>query len=54
VPWLQNARYVKSKPGVYVLYDNKLNAIYIGESDNLKKEFLKYIAKAVKKNVMIF
>ncbi len=41
--WLQNARYVKSKPGVYVLYDKKLNALYIGESDNLKKEFAKYV-----------
>ncbi len=41
--WLQNARYVKPKPGVYVLYDKKLNALYIGESDNLQKEFVKYV-----------
>ncbi len=41
--WLESARFVKSKPGVYVLYDKKLNALYIGESDNLQKEFEKYV-----------
>ena len=41
--WLQSARFVKAKPGVYVLYDKKLNALYIGESDNLQKEFEKYV-----------
>ncbi len=41
--WLESARFVKSKPGVYVLYDKKLNAVYIGESDNLQKEFEKYV-----------
>jgi len=34
--WLESARFVKSKPGVYVLYDKKL-------SDNLQKEFAKYV-----------
>ncbi len=41
--WLESARLVRSRPGVYVLYDKKLNALYIGESDNLKIEFAKYI-----------
>ncbi len=35
--WLESARLVRSRPGVYVLYDKKLNALYIGESDNLRK-----------------
>jgi excinuclease UvrABC nuclease subunit len=41
--WLDSARFVKAKPGVYVLYDRKLEAIYIGESDNLQSEFAKYL-----------
>lgn len=41
--WLENARFVKSKPGVYVLYDKKLQAIYIGASENLQTEFSKYL-----------
>ena len=41
--WLDSARFVKNKPGVYVLYDKKLNALYIGESDSLQKEFEKYV-----------
>ncbi len=41
--WLESARFVKSRPGVYVLYDKKLNTLYIGSSDNLQKEFGNYI-----------
>ncbi len=41
--WLESARFVKSKPGVYVFYDKKLNVLYIGSSDNLQKEFAKYV-----------
>lgn len=41
--WLESARFVKSKPGVYVLYDKKLNVLYIGESENLQKEFSNYV-----------
>ena len=41
--WLESARFVKSRPGVYVLYDKKLNTLYIGSSDNLQKEFAKYV-----------
>lgn len=41
--WLESARFVKAKPAVYVLYDKKLDALYIGESENLQKEFEKYV-----------
>jgi len=41
--WLKSAQFVKAKPGVYVLYDKNLDAIYIGESDNLQKEFAKFV-----------
>ena len=41
--WLENAQFVKAKPGVYVLYDKNLDAIYIGESENLQNQFAKYV-----------
>ena len=41
--WLESAQFVKAQPGVYVLYDKHLDAIYIGESENLQKEFAKYV-----------
>ena len=41
--WLDSARFVKSKPGVYILYDKKLNTLYIGESENLQDQFTKYL-----------
>jgi len=41
--WLESAKFVKSKPGVYVLYDRDKNIIFIGESDNLQKRFSKYV-----------
>lgn len=41
--WIDSARFVKSKPGIYVLYDKKLDAIYVGESDNLQGRFTKYL-----------
>lgn len=41
--WIDSVRFVKSRPGVYVLYDKDLNALYIGESNNLQKEFEKYV-----------
>ena len=37
--WLGSAQFVKAKPGVYVLYNKNLDAIYIGESENLQKEY---------------
>ena len=41
--WLESAQFVKAKPGVYVLYDKNLDAIYIGESENLQNKFAKYV-----------
>ena len=41
--WIDSARFVKSKPGVYVFYDKKLNVLYIGSSENLQNEFSKYL-----------
>lgn len=41
--WIDSARFVKSQPGIYVLYDKKLDAIYVGESDNLQIVFSKYL-----------
>ena len=41
--WLESARFVKSRPGVYVLYDKKLDVLYIGASENLQNEFIKYV-----------
>lgn len=41
--WIDSARYVKAKPGVYILYNKKLDPIYIGESDNLQKQFSEYL-----------
>ena len=41
--WIDSARFVKPKSGIYILYDRKLNALYIGESDNLQKQFATYL-----------
>ena len=41
--WLDSARFVKSRPAVYVLYDKKLDVLYIGSSDNLQKQFTQYL-----------
>lgn len=41
--WLDSARFVKAKAGVYILYDKKLDPIYIGASDNLQNEFSRYL-----------
>ena len=41
--WLDSARFVKSKPGIYILYDKELEPIYIGESENLQNQFTKYL-----------
>ncbi len=42
--WLESAQFVKARPSVYVLYDKNLDVIYIGESDNLQKEFAKFVS----------
>ena len=41
--WIDSARYVKAKPGIYVLYNRKSEPIYIGESYNLQKRFSNYL-----------
>ena len=41
--WLESSRFVKAKPGVYVLYDKNNEVIYIGQSDNLQEKFAKYL-----------
>ena len=41
--WIDSSRFVKAKPAIYILYDRKLDPIYIGESDNLKNQFSKYL-----------
>jgi len=41
--WLESAKFVKSKPGVYVLYNKNKDIIFIGESQNLQERFSKYV-----------
>ena len=41
--WLESAKFVKGKPGVYALYDKNKDIIFIGESDNLAQTFTKYV-----------
>ena len=41
--WLESPGFVKAKPDVYVFYDKKFEVIYIGASENLRKEFAKYV-----------
>jgi len=41
--WLDSSRFVKAKPGVYVLYNKKNEIIYIGETNNLQERFTKYL-----------
>jgi len=41
--WLESPGFVKAKPGVYVFYDKQFEVIYIGASENLQKEFAKYV-----------
>jgi excinuclease UvrABC nuclease subunit len=48
--WLQSAQFVKAKPGVYVLYDKNLDAIYIGASENLQQSFEKYVNQDFENN----
>lgn len=41
--WLDSARFVKAKSGIYILYDKKLEPIFIGAADNLQQQFTKYV-----------
>ncbi len=48
--WLQSARFVKAKPGVYVLYDKNEDVIFIGESENLQNQYAKYVDTNIENN----
>ncbi len=41
--WLQNAKFVRAVPGVYVLYTRGKDPLYIGETNNLEASFTKYV-----------
>jgi len=41
--WLENAKFVKPIPGVYVLYTRSKDPIYIGQTMNLEQTFTKYV-----------
>ena len=41
--WLESAKFVKSIPGVYVLYNRSKEPIFIGETNNLEATFTKYL-----------
>ena len=41
--WLQNAKFVKAAPAVYVLYTRGKDPLYIGETNNLEALFTKYV-----------
>ncbi len=41
--WTDSAQYVKPNSGVYVLYNRDKDPIYIGETQNLEKQFTKYV-----------
>jgi len=43
--WLESAKFVKSIPGVYVLYNRSKEPIFIGETSNLENTFTKYLDK---------
>ena len=41
--WLESAKFVKSIPGVYVLYNRNREPIFVGETNNLEMTFTKYL-----------
>ena len=41
--WVESAKFVKSIPWVYVLYNRNKEPIFIGETDNLETTFTKYL-----------
>ena len=48
--WLENAKFVKPIPGVYVLYNRNKEPIYIGETDNLEETFTIYVDTEFEEN----
>ena len=41
--WLESAKFVKSTPGVYVLYNRNKDPIFVGETNNLEMTFTNYL-----------
>lgn len=41
--WTDSSQYVKSNPGVYVLYNRNKDPIYIGETKSLADRFARYV-----------
>jgi excinuclease UvrABC nuclease subunit len=41
--WVESAKFVKSIPGVYVLYNRNKEPIFIGETSNLEATLTKYL-----------
>jgi excinuclease UvrABC nuclease subunit len=41
--WLESAKFVKSIPGVYVLYNRNKDPIFVGETNNLEMTFTNYL-----------
>jgi len=41
--WEDNAKFAPEKPGVYTLYDESEVPIFVGQSNNLREEFNKYL-----------
>ena len=41
--WLESAKFVKSIPGVYVLYNRNKEPIFVGETNNLEMTFTNYV-----------
>jgi len=41
--WLESAKFVKSIPGVYVLYNRNKDPIFVGETNNLEMTFTDYL-----------
>ena len=41
--WLESAKFVKSIPGVYVLYNRNKEPIFVGETKNLEMTFTNYL-----------
>jgi len=41
--WLENVKFVKPVPGVYVLYNRNKDPIFIGQTMNLEETFTKYV-----------
>ena len=41
--WLESAKFVKSIPGVFVLYNRNKEPIFVGETKNLEMTFTNYL-----------